>query len=213
MAARCPIITAYLFHAGGHDDPAELKANEGKSFLGSYVLGMGFTFDDTDTKGVANPDRADARADRRKTHATPNASSRTSAARRSTIRPTHAHHRYVINFGEMTEEEARRWPDLMRIVEEKVKPRRLEHNREIASKVLVAICENTTRDAVRRHPRPGAGAGDLRVGSACRICISCPRAWCIQNSSIVFADDRYAALLLLFNPAPTRSGPASSRRR
>ncbi|MEI7894909.1 MAG: type IIL restriction-modification enzyme MmeI, partial [Myxococcales bacterium] len=37
---------------------------------------------------------------------------------------THAHHRYVINFGEMTEEEALRWPDLMGIVEAKVKPDR-----------------------------------------------------------------------------------------
>lgn len=43
-----PVITAYLFHAGGHDDPAKLKTNEGKSFQGSIVLGMGFTFDDTD---------------------------------------------------------------------------------------------------------------------------------------------------------------------
>ncbi len=38
--------------------------------------------------------------------------------------PTHAHRRYVINFGEMSEEEARRWPDLMAIVEAKVKPER-----------------------------------------------------------------------------------------
>ena len=48
-------ITAFLFHRGGHDDPARLKANAGKSFVGSYVLGMGFTFDDTDTTGVATP--------------------------------------------------------------------------------------------------------------------------------------------------------------
>jgi hypothetical protein len=46
-----PIITAYLFHAGGHDDPERLLANAGKSFVGSYVLGLGLTFDDTDTKG------------------------------------------------------------------------------------------------------------------------------------------------------------------
>ena len=38
-------------------------ANEGKSFAGSYVLGMGFTFDDTDTKGVANAIPSHARAD------------------------------------------------------------------------------------------------------------------------------------------------------
>ena len=48
-------ITAFLFHDGAHDDPARLSANTGKSFVGSYVLGMGFTFDDTDTKGVATP--------------------------------------------------------------------------------------------------------------------------------------------------------------
>ena len=40
-------ITAFLFHRGGHDDPARLAANAGKSFQGSNVYGMGFTFDDT----------------------------------------------------------------------------------------------------------------------------------------------------------------------
>ena len=48
-------VTAFLFHRGGHADPARLEANAGKSFVGSYVLGMGFTFDDTDKKGVASP--------------------------------------------------------------------------------------------------------------------------------------------------------------
>ena len=48
-------ISAFLFHRGGHDAPARLAANAGKSFVGSYVLGMGFTFDDTDMKGVATP--------------------------------------------------------------------------------------------------------------------------------------------------------------
>ena len=48
-------ITAFLFHRGGHRDPIRLAANAGKSFVGSYVLGMGFTFDGTDKKGVASP--------------------------------------------------------------------------------------------------------------------------------------------------------------
>ena len=48
-------ITAYLLHRGGHDDPKRVHANSGKSFQGSIVLGMSFTFDDTDDKGVANP--------------------------------------------------------------------------------------------------------------------------------------------------------------
>jgi hypothetical protein len=52
---EAPCITAYLFHAGGSDDPTPLVANRDKSFIGVYVLGMGFTFDDGDKKGVASP--------------------------------------------------------------------------------------------------------------------------------------------------------------
>ena len=49
--------------------------------------------------------------------------------------PTHAHHRFVINFGDRSEEECRReWPELMAIVERKVKPERLAQNREIRSR-------------------------------------------------------------------------------
>ncbi|MCK4342367.1 MAG: hypothetical protein KAY37_11665 [Phycisphaerae bacterium] len=33
----------------------KLSANSGRAFIGYYVMGMGFTFDDTDTSGVANP--------------------------------------------------------------------------------------------------------------------------------------------------------------
>src|SRR5262249_21128633 len=43
---KVPIITAFLFHAGGHDDPAPLRSNLDKSFQGSVIRGMGFTFDD-----------------------------------------------------------------------------------------------------------------------------------------------------------------------
>ena len=90
-------ITAFLFHRGGHADPVRLRANAGKSFVGSYVLGMGFTFDDTDKKGVASP----LAEMRRLIEADPR--------NREVIfpyiggeevntSPTHAHHRYVINF-------------------------------------------------------------------------------------------------------------------
>lgn len=43
--------------------------------------------------------------------------------------PTHAHHRYVINFGERSEEECRRaWPELIGIVERKVRGTRGSHS-------------------------------------------------------------------------------------
>ena len=90
-------ITAFLFHRGGHDDPARLKANAGKSFVGSYVLGMGFTFDDTDTKGVATPlaemRRLIAADPRNREVIFPYI-----GGEEVNTSPTHAHHRYVINF-------------------------------------------------------------------------------------------------------------------
>ena len=90
-------ITAFLFHRGGNNDPARLKANEGKSFVGSYVLGMGFTFDDTDRKGVANPlaemHRLLTDNPRNKDAIFPYI-----GGEEVNTSPTHAHHRYVINF-------------------------------------------------------------------------------------------------------------------
>ena len=153
--ADAPDITAFLFHRGGHDDPARLKANVGKSFQGSIVLGMGFTFDDTDKKGIAT-----SLAEMwRLIEAEPR--------NREAIFPyiggeevntssTQAYHRYVINFrdyplrrenlGEQwggADEDQRRewlqrgivpldypgpvaadWPELLAIVEERVKPER-----------------------------------------------------------------------------------------
>lgn len=116
-------ITAFLFHDGGHDDPKPLAENAGRSFQGSIVLGMGFTFDD------ANPDDATPITEMRRLIA---ADARNAerifpyiGGEEVNDSPTHAHRRYVINFGEMGEDEARRgWPDLMRIVEARVKPER-----------------------------------------------------------------------------------------
>lgn len=126
---QVPTITAFLFHAGGHENPATLAANAGKSFVGSYVLGMGFTFDDTDKKGIATP----ISEMKRLIEKDPRNAERIFpyiGGHEINTSPTQNHHRYVINFGEMSEAEAREWPDLMAIVENKVKPERLSQKRE-----------------------------------------------------------------------------------
>lgn len=118
-------ITAFLFHRGGHEDPARLAANAGKSFQGSIVLGMGFTFDDTDTEGVASP-IAEMHRLIEKDPANQEVIFPYIGGEEVNSSPTQSHHRYVINFGERSEEECReRWPDLMAIVEAKVKPERM----------------------------------------------------------------------------------------
>jgi len=117
-------ITAFLFHRGGHDDPARLAANTGKAFVGSYVLGMGFTFDDTDTKGVATP-LTEMHFLMEKDQCNQEVIFPYIGGEEVNTSPIHAHHRYVINFSERSEEECRqRWPDLMAIVEVKVRPAR-----------------------------------------------------------------------------------------
>ncbi|GAB1488614.1 N-6 DNA methylase [Opitutaceae bacterium] len=121
---QVPIITAYLLPTGGHDNPTVLAENAGKSFQGAVVVGMGFTFDDSDSKGVASPlalmKDLIAKNERNQECIFPYIGGEEVYAN-----PEHHHHRYVINFGELSEAEARaRYPDLMRIVEEKVRPER-----------------------------------------------------------------------------------------
>jgi hypothetical protein len=118
------VITAYLFHAGGHEDPKRLRSNEGKSFQGPIPLGMGFTFDDNDRKGIATPVsemvRLINKEPRNQECIFPYI-----AGEELNESPTHATNRYVINFGEVSEEVAKSYPDLYAIVSAKVKPERM----------------------------------------------------------------------------------------
>jgi N-6 DNA Methylase len=123
-------ITAYLFHWGGHEDPKRLAANTGRSFIGNYVLGMGFTFDDTDSKGVASPTSEMYRL-LEKDPSNAEVIFPYVGGEEINASPTHACHRYVINFGERTEAESRRrWPELMAIVEARVKPERSQKDED-----------------------------------------------------------------------------------
>jgi hypothetical protein len=120
-----PRISAFLFHAGGNENPAVLLANAEKSFQGSIVLGMGFTFDDTNPEAtpIAEMQRLIEKDARNAERIFPYI-----GGEEVNSSPTHAHRRYVINFGEMSEDEARLYPDLMEIVEEKVKGTRGKHS-------------------------------------------------------------------------------------
>ena len=90
-------ITAFLFHRGRHDDPARLETNAGKSFQGTIVLGMGFTFDDFDKKGIATTiaemHRLIAEEPRNRDAIYPYI-----GGEEVNTSPTHAHHRYAIHF-------------------------------------------------------------------------------------------------------------------
>ena len=90
-------ITAFLFHAGGHTDPVRLEANAGQSFQGSIVLGMGFTFDDTDRTAVSTPVAEMHRLIETDPH-NREAIFPYIGGEEVNTNPAHVYHRYVINF-------------------------------------------------------------------------------------------------------------------
>jgi hypothetical protein len=101
-----------------------LRENSEKSFIGNIILGMGFTFDDNDKKGIATP-LVEMRSLIEKDPRNAQCIFPYLGGEDFLNDPRQSHSRYVINFGDMSESEARRWPDLFAIVEHKVKPERL----------------------------------------------------------------------------------------
>ena len=90
-------VSAFLAEGSTHEDPARLAENKDQSFQGSIVLGMGFTFDDTDKKGVASPlaqlQRLIALNPKNNDVIFPYI-----GGEELNSSATHAHHRFIINF-------------------------------------------------------------------------------------------------------------------
>ena len=117
-------ITSYLVTTGSDEQPQALTTNEGKSFIGCYLLGMGFTFDDSDKTGNANPlsemTRLTQSCERNRQRIFPYI-----GGEEVNDDPHHRPTRFVIDFADMSEDAAREWPDLFHILELRVKPQRL----------------------------------------------------------------------------------------
>lgn len=85
------------------------------------IAGQGFLFDDDDPNAtpISEMNRLLAEDPRNRTIIAPYL-----GGKELNTEPKHLAHRYAINFGMMTEEEAKRWPSLYAIVRQKVKPER-----------------------------------------------------------------------------------------
>lgn len=100
-------------------DPLALKVNAGKSFQGCILVGQGFTLTSAEREQLVAKNKKNAeRIFPYLGGEEVNSSS------------TQSFDRYVINFGDLSLEEAGQWPDLLQIVREKVKPERDKVNRE-----------------------------------------------------------------------------------
>jgi predicted RNA methylase len=113
-------------------DPTRLTSNAGASYVGTYVLGLGFTL--TPEERAALIEQNPKNAQRIFPYL---------GGEEVNTSPTQSHHRYVINFGRMELQEAEQWPDLLQIVREKVKPERDKNKREVRRKYWWRFGETT----------------------------------------------------------------------
>jgi len=150
-------ISAYLFHAGGHENPSVMQSNKDQAFNGVKIYGQGFCFDDTDSSGLSNPL---SEMQNLLMHESRNAERIFPYIGGEEVNesPVHAFHRYVINFADWplrrsdfgtnwlnASDEKRQewllsgtvpldypdnvagdWPELLWIVEHKVKSARMQ---------------------------------------------------------------------------------------
>ena len=117
-------ITAFLFHRGGHDDPARLAANEAKSFQGSKALGVGFSFENGNPKATELARAVELMQSDQRNEAV---IKRYVNGEELNSFPSPRNDRLIIDFGTMKEPEARSYPDLFSIVEAKVRGTRADY--------------------------------------------------------------------------------------
>jgi len=126
--AKVERITAFLFHQGENEDPSALLANSKRSFVGVQVHGIGMTFDDSSVDKGALP-LAESVALVEEDQANGEIIRPLLGWEEITDSPSHLPVRAVIDFQGMSEAEASRWPSLLDIVRERVKPTRMTDNR------------------------------------------------------------------------------------
>ncbi len=120
-------------------NPYRLKANEGKSFIGSYVLGLGFVLEPEEAQRLIEKDS------RNRDVLFPYLNGED-----LNTRPDQSPSRWVINFFDWPVEKAMEYPDCFRIIEEKVKPERLSKQKNA-----------TDRDRAKKWWRYGRTAPEL----------------------------------------------------
>ncbi len=116
-------ITPYLFEGEADGEPNVLIANRNRSFMGPYIHGPGFVFSDEEG---ATPLAELGQL----LHLNPRIAERVFpliGGEEILDDPAVVPQRRVIYFGQLSEAVARRWPELMALVESKVRPERAQH--------------------------------------------------------------------------------------
>lgn len=108
-----PAIDSHLRARAERPDPQRLAANAHGSFQGAIVLGKGFVLTPAERDALVARDPRNAACIRPYI-----------GGEELNASPTQAHARYVIDLGDRTLEQAAGWPELLAILETRVKPER-----------------------------------------------------------------------------------------
>jgi hypothetical protein len=178
-------ITSFLTPPGTvTGKPYRLKANEGKSFIGSYVLGMGFVLEPEEAQQLLDKDP------RNRDVLFPYLNGEDLNSR-----PEQSPSRWVINFFDWPIEKAMEYPDCFRIIEENVRPERMKNNRKVYRDYWWQYAEK--RPALYRTI---AGMERVlvkaEVGNKLSFALV-PNEWVFSHMLIVFALDDFASLVML----------------
>jgi SOS-response transcriptional repressor LexA len=170
--------------AEAETEPLCLRQNDSKSFIGSYVLGMGFTMSPEQGRKIIEQDP------RNRDCLFPYLNGQDLNSQREQ-RPT----RWVINFFDWPLERAERYRELLRIVRDRVKPERDTNNREVyrlrwwiygeRRPGLYATIQPLTRVLVRSEV------------SENHMLSFVPNGWVYSHMLVVFAFDDYFHFALL----------------
>ena len=121
----CPFITSFVLGKGTNEAPVSLAANLGMVFAGYYNYGDGFIF--ADGKDACTPLSEMAEIIR----LNPSCKERIFpmvSGEEMLDSPLIETKRFIVDFDEMTEQEAKRWPELFSLLESKVKSSRQKND-------------------------------------------------------------------------------------
>jgi hypothetical protein len=170
-------------------EPARLRQNDGKAFIGDFVRGIGFVLEAAEAEALLahDPRNADClfpylNGDDLNTH------------------PAQQPGRWVICFHDWNLARAQQYPDLLRIVEERVKPERNTLRSDVANYDRIKQCwwlystyAQGMRCAIKLLRRVLARSRISEMHALAFV----PRGWIYNEKVIVFAfdDDYHFALL------------------
>jgi hypothetical protein len=181
-------ISSFLIDADVDDTPQALTPNLGRSFQGSILLGMGFTFDDENPAATAISTMKEILRD--SPESTPYVKIYVGGEQvnnQAEFKPE----RYTIDFGDMARGEASKHKALWKMLEVKVKPERALVKREKNRDTWWQFAE--TRPGLRRAIDANPRVLVANRAAAKYLTFSFVPGGCVYADSLyVFADPTYA---------------------